>query len=225
MVLGNPDLTAMLAIGYDAWAPQYDVDMDRYGYCLPSRMVDEAQRHIGNHRALMLDAGAGSGLLGQALRAGGYVRLVGLDPSLGMLREAHAKKVYILRLQMALGPFAALADHRFDAILAAGVFKAGHAPPEAMEELVRLVRPEGIIILNLEAGTGGEAYERFGRYLTLRKRWRRVGSTGSFSHLPGAAPEMKTVIHIFQTTSPACFDGQTRDIFKQGKRAHGLCNP
>ena len=225
MVLGNPDLTAMLAIGYDAWAARYDADMDRYGYCLPCRMVDAVQRHIGNRRALLLDAGAGSGLLGHALRAGGYVNLVGLDPSLGMLRQAHAQKAYKLRLQMALGPCAALADHRFDGIMAAGVFKTGHAPPEAMEELVRLVRPEGIIIVNLEAGPGGAAYERFGRHLALHQRWRQVRSTDPFSHLPGADPEMKTVIHVFQTIRPGCFDGQPRDKFNQGNGAHGLCNP
>ncbi len=210
MLLGNPDLTAMLAIGYDAWAPQYDADMHRLGYCLPARMVDEARRHIENRRAFLLDVGAGSGLLGHALRAGGYVNLVALDPSLGMLRQAHAKKVYKLRLQMALDPFAALADHKFDGILAAGVFKAGHAPPEAMEELMRLIRPEGIIIVNLEAGKGGAPYERYGQNLARRHKWRRVGSTNPFSPLPGAAPEMKTTIHIFQSISPGRSDGQTR---------------
>ena len=224
-MLGNLDLTAMLALGYDAWAPRYDADMHRYGYCLPARMADEVQRHIGNRRALLLDAGAGSGLLGHALRVGGYENLVGLDPSLGMLRQAHAKKVYKLGLQMPLGPFAALADHKFDGILAAGVFKAGHAPPEAMEELVRLIRPEGIVVVSLEAGQGGAAYERFGQYLALRQKWRHVGSTDPFSHLPGAVPEMKTVIHVFQTISPGCSDELTRDTFKQGNGAHGLCNP
>ena len=225
MVLTTPDLTAMLAIGYDAWAPQYDADMHRYGYCLPSRMVDEAHRHIGNHRALLLDVGAGTGLLGHALRTGGYINLVGLDPSLGMLRQARAKMVYKLRLQMAWGSFAALADHRFDAILAAGVFKAGHAAPDAMAELVRLVRPGGIIIFDLEAGRGGTAYHRFGRLLAIRKKWRRVGSTDPFSHLPGTVPEKKTAIHVFQTIRPGCHDCQTSDNFKQGKGAHGLCYP
>ncbi len=199
---GRSDLSAMLAVGYDAWASRYDADMDRYGYRLPALMVREAQRYIEDRRAFLLDAGAGSGLLGQALWMAGYWNLVGLDPSPGMLRQAHAKGVYRHHLVMALGQSGTLPAHRFDAVLAAGIFKTGHAPPEAMAELVRLVRPEGIVIINLEIGPGGEAYAHMGQHLVARKQWRHLKSSAPFACLSKAAPDSKTVIHVYQTNNP-----------------------
>ena len=207
MELGKSDLNAMLALGYDAWAPRYDADMHDYGYRLPSRMAAEVRRHIPNGDALMLDVGAGSGLLGQALRDGGYDNLEGLDPSPGMLRQARAKGVY-RRRQMALGATTPLAPYRYEAILAGGVFKPGHAPPHALEELLRLARPGGIIVVNLETGPGGEAYTCFGRHLVAQQKWRHLRATAPFAHLPRVAPEAMTVIHTFQTSHARRHDRQ-----------------
>ncbi len=207
---GHFALTSALAIGYEAWGPVYDADMVRYGYRLPSRMTDEARRHIEDRRALLLDVGAGSGLLGQALRAGGYDNLVGLEPSRAMLRLAQAKRVYRRLLPMALGPAVEEVGYRFDAALAAGVFKAGHAPPEALEDLVRLVRPGGIVIFDLNTGSGAAAYDHCARRLANGRKWRHLRSTAPFSPLPGAAPESTTIIHVFQTIGACRREGQPR---------------
>lgn len=191
----------ILAGGYDAWAPHYDEDMYGYGYCVPALMVDQLQRYIPDRRVLVLDAGAGSGLVAQALHSCGYRNLVGLDPSMGMLRQAGTKGVYRLRLKMALGAPTALADHGVDAILAAGVFKAGHAPPEALAALVSAVRPEGLIIFDLPAATvAAEVYDRERRRLETFHQWRPVTATGPFNPLPGVAAEQKHAIYVYQAS-------------------------
>ncbi len=195
-----PGIATALASGYDAWAPDYEADMARYGYCLPDRMVEAARRHIEDRRALLLDVGAGSGLLGEALEAAGYDNLVGLEPSPGMLRQATAKGVYKRQLKMALGAAARRTGLRFDAALAAGVFKAGHAPPEALACLLQLVRPGGIIILNLNVGAGAAAYDGIARRLAAQRQWRFLKSTAPFSLFAGNVPDSWTTIHVFQAT-------------------------
>lgn len=224
MIAGNDILAETLADGYDAWAAHYDADMHRYGYRVPALMADAALRHIPDGQALLLDAGAGSGLLGRALKDRGYRNLVGLDPSPAMLREARTKAVYRLVLKMALGASTALADHRFDGILAAGVFKPGHAPPSDLAELVRIARPGGIIIFNLEIGSGGAPYDRLLRRFEAARQWECLASTAPFAPLPGVALSPKTVIHAFRTMHQTCRRLQPNADSNQGNQAHGLCD-
>ena len=203
----HPADMAMLAAGYDAWAPHYDADMCRYGYRVPGLMVDQLRWHLPDRRALVLDAGAGSGLVAQALKAFGYQNVVGLDPSMAMLRQACTKGLYRWCLKMALGASTALADHRFDAILAAGVLKAGHAPPGALAALVRAARPKGIIIFNLQADkVAAEIYNRMRRRLETDHHWRPLIATVPFDPLPGVATEQKDIIYVYQTADSATGD-------------------
>ncbi len=220
----HPGFAATLAIGYDAWAPDYDADMARYGYRLPERMADEARSFIEARRAPLLDAGAGSGLMGAALKAAGYEHLVGLDPSPGMRRQAHAKGVYRRQLPMALGSAALRTAFRFEAALAAGVFKAGHAPPEALADLAQLVRPGGIVIFDVGLGAGAAAYNCFARRMAARRQWRLLRSTAPFPIFSGGAPETITMIHVFRTLSACCSDPQTHS-YRNKEYAHGFCNP
>ena len=191
----------ILAAGYDAWAPNYDEDMHRYGYCVPALMADQLRRYAPDRRGLVLDVGAGSGLVAQALHACGYRNLVGFDPSMGMLRQAGIKGLYRLSLKMALGAPTALADHGFDAVLAAGVFKAGLAPPAALAALVHAVRPEGIIMFDLPTAKGAaEVHNRERHWLETCHQWRLVTATAPFEPLPGIAAEMKVVIYVYRTS-------------------------
>ncbi len=216
---------AMLAAGYDAWAPHYDADMRRYGYRVPALMAEQLRRHISNRGALVLDVGAGSGLMGKALKDFGFQNVVGLDPSMAMLRQAWAQGRYRLCLKMALGAPTALADHRFDAILAAGIFKAGHAPPETLAELVSATRPEGIIIFNLQCDKALAAdYHRMCLRLESHRQWRPLITTAPFDPLPGAAVEQKNVIYVYQTAGSAVGDMAPALIADRGNRAHGLCD-
>jgi predicted TPR repeat methyltransferase len=136
--------------GYDAWAADYDRDVSRLGYNSPETLVAAVTKHIHPPMARILDAGAGTGLVGERLYDQGYRRMVGIDSSHGMLAQAARKGVYRLLCRMVLGQPLGFADQCFDGAIAAGVFTPGHAPPEALYELIRVVRPGGWLVFSLK---------------------------------------------------------------------------
>ena len=86
----------------------------------------------------MLDAGAGTGITGEILALLGYRDLTGIDISRNMLELARKKGVYKDLRQMALGGELDFPSDAFSAIVATGVFAAGHAPPESFDDLQRV---------------------------------------------------------------------------------------
>jgi predicted TPR repeat methyltransferase len=136
-----------LAQRYDEWAASYEDDMDDHG---GPREAVEALAAFAGPDALVLDAGCGTGLVGELLAARGYRNLEGLDLSEGMLAKAAAKGCYTALHQGALGGAPLdLPAHRYDAIVCVGVFTRAHAPATSLHELVRLVKPGGYIVFTL----------------------------------------------------------------------------
>ena len=84
--------------------------------------------------AKVLDAGAGTGLVGERLCEAGYRDLVGIDLSPGMLAVARGKDVYRELRQTNLGESLAFPDDAFDAVISVGVFTTGHAPAHAFDD-------------------------------------------------------------------------------------------
>ena len=79
---------------YDAWAEDYDNDITGdYGWPAPGHMADVCSRYA-TRDSLLLDAGAGTGLTGAALRRAGFQNIVGIDLSAGMLEVAKGKSAY-----------------------------------------------------------------------------------------------------------------------------------
>ena len=134
---------------YDEWARNYDQDLWASGnpyICTMSGMVG---RYVRDRQARILDAGCGTGNMGQILQTLGYEDLVGLDASDGMLKAAGSKGCYAELYQMLLGSEIDLPDESFDAITAAGVLTHGHAPPESLEGLLKLAKPGAPIIFSI----------------------------------------------------------------------------
>ena len=83
-----------LAERYDEWATAYDSDLaEKFGWVGPQQATEVFSRHVPKD-ASVLDAGAGTGLVGQCLAGLGYRDLVAMDLSSGMLEEARRKDVY-----------------------------------------------------------------------------------------------------------------------------------
>ena len=113
--------------GYDGWAADYDADLINWGYRLPSAVAGLFGRHVEAGAGEVLDAGCGTGMIGEALHVIGYRALVGIDLSDGMLAVARAKAVYQDLRRMKLGETLDFADGRFAATTAVGVLTVGHA--------------------------------------------------------------------------------------------------
>jgi predicted TPR repeat methyltransferase len=140
----------ILVKGYDTWAETYDHDVRDFGYANSDAVADAVCQYAPERDACLLDLGAGTGLLGEMLYRRGYRRLVGMDCSHDMLTQASRKGAYRLLCRMALGRPLGFPDHHFDGLLAAGVYTPGHAPPDSLFQLSRILRPGGLIIFSLK---------------------------------------------------------------------------
>lgn len=146
-----------IAKSYDAWAGTYDAEMARVGYRHPSIVLALLCRHAPRGAGPVLDAGAGTGLIGEWLRIVGFGPIEGLDISEGMLAVAESKKVYDGLHRAVLGAALPFGDGHFGAVVSAGVFTTGHVGAEALDELVRITRSGGVLVLTIKdtIWTGG----------------------------------------------------------------------
>lgn len=143
---------------YDEWARDYDQQLWASGNPYIAVVAGMSGRYIPDFDASILDAGCGTGNLAQVLHQIGFRRLEGLDPSEGMLEVAKRKGVYVALHQLALGPQVDLPKESYDAIVASGVLTIGHAPPEALDGMLELLKSDGVIIFSITKA----AYEDLG---------------------------------------------------------------
>ena len=88
---------------YDTWAVSYDAEMEQnYGWSALGVTATLVQKYV-RLDGRVLDAGVGTGLVGQLLSDAGYTDLTGFDFSAEMLAQARLKNVYGDLLQMELG--------------------------------------------------------------------------------------------------------------------------
>ena len=135
---------------YDGWAQTYDAEMAKAGYRHPSICLALFARHMPRGAAPVLDAGAGTGLVGEWLGIIGYSEVEALDISPGMLAVAGSKNIYTQLHEGALGQPLPFGDGQFAGIISAGVFTTGHVGQEGLDELVRVCRPGGAIVLTVK---------------------------------------------------------------------------
>lgn len=169
---------------YAEWAATYEADMIQgLGYTMPWDAARILSRYVPRS-APVLDAGAGTGLVGQALAALGYRDITAIDMSAEMLKEAQEKGVYSQYHQMVLGEPLGFAANTFAATISIGTFTVGHAPASAMDELVRVTRPGGCIVFSLpdHLSQQGPFKEKFS---ALLGRWTLEECSEPFIGLPG----------------------------------------
>lgn len=67
---------------YDAWAKDYDADLDAWAYEAPVRVAEQLRALVPG-AAVVLDAGCGTGLAGRALAAAGFSTIDGVIAAAG----------------------------------------------------------------------------------------------------------------------------------------------
>ena len=183
---------------YDRIASAYDAELlDGMGYRSPAA-VSEVVRRLLPPDARVLDAGAGTGLLGVALAKDGFTRLDALDLSPGMLAEAARKEVYGDLRTGRLGEALGYSNGTYDAVVSAGVLTTGHAPATSLDELVRITRPGGHLIFTLRSDQMPPGYDEKIAELQKARRWELVERGEEFQALPLGEPEVLVRVWVFR---------------------------
>lgn len=142
---------------YDEWAATYDSDMQEHDFTAPRLVADGVARGLKlNHlhcepsqvlKGLrIVDAGCGTGTVGNELAKMGAEDIFGLDISEGMLEVARKSGAYKdleiadLTKQLEFG------DGEFDSLVCCGTFTHGHLGPEPLAEFVRVVKSGGVVV-------------------------------------------------------------------------------
>jgi ubiquinone/menaquinone biosynthesis C-methylase UbiE len=185
-----------LAASYDKWATSYEEDLVGHGG--PREAVTELMKYVAS-TAKILDAGCGTGIVGQLLVEQGYSNLEGLDLSTGMLEQAALKNCYQALHQQALGETLNFSDATFDAVIIIGVFVMAHVRSNAFDELLRITKPNGHIIFTLRP----EFYENTDFKSTMERleqegHWKLVNVTEPFHGRFKLHPEVNLQVWVYQ---------------------------
>ena len=183
---------------YDRWAGSYDADNIAKGFRLPGVAAAFVARHVPREARPILDAGCGTGLVGEALSILGYGGLTGLDLSEGMLKTAATLPVYADTLCHDLSDPIPAENDAFAASICIGSFGPGHAPVSTLDELVRVTRPGGHVIFNVRSDTfRQQGFEERMAALAAAGHWRPVDESPDFRVYLLAEPELKVRIFAF----------------------------
>ena len=96
----------------------------------------------------IIDAGAGTGLIGVELKKLGYTNLCALDISAEMLKEAKKKEVYTEFICTSLNgqPIPQIKSGQFDALICGGALLTGRIGSSAFVEMIRMVQTGGSFV-------------------------------------------------------------------------------
>lgn len=184
---------------YDDWAESYDADVSSGGYAYAPMAAGLFGRYVPPGETPILDAGCGSGIIGAALARLGYANLTGIDLSDGMLRAAGLKGVYRDLRQRVLGEPLDFEDGTFQAVVCTGVFTPGHAPPESLDELVRVTAKGGVFIFCCtEAALREGGFQARIDALTEAGLWTLTDTAGPVTALPQAAIRHAATFFVYR---------------------------
>jgi ubiquinone/menaquinone biosynthesis C-methylase UbiE len=138
---------------YENWASGYDVENIGNGFRLPTIGAAFVARYVPNDQGPILDAGCGTGLVGEALAILGYENIVGLDISPAMLKLAERLAIYDRLYEQDLGQPIPETDNSFAAVTCFGSLGPGHAPAACLDEFIRVTRIGGHVIFNVRPDT------------------------------------------------------------------------
>lgn len=164
----------MLAYRYqtDEVASSFDHGMtQRLEYIVPGRLEEHLVRLLGDGGAGKdaLDLGCGTGLYGPIIKRW-FSRLVGVDLSPAMLKEAQRKNVYD---ELVAGELIEILDattQSYDFVIAMDVLVFFGDLGAIFERVKRVLRPGGLFIFDLEKGDEAQPWQLhiFGNYAHSR---------------------------------------------------------
>ncbi|XP_022710358.1 methyltransferase-like protein 27 isoform X2 [Varroa jacobsoni] len=135
---------------YDLWANNYEEDMRSMQYRAPEILAEYIINTLRIDRnAKILDAGCGTGLLGEELRKRGFTHMDGVDCSHCMLDLALPKAVYrkteVVHVLPSMTEPPIHVDYRYECIALCDAFQPGHITPGCLPKLAAMLTDKGVI--------------------------------------------------------------------------------
>ena len=188
---------AELAAVYDRWSDSYDEYMDGVGYRHPAVCVALLARHVPPGNVRVLDAGVGTGIVGELLAIVGYHAIDGIDISQGMLGKAAEKSLYAdLRVADINQPLA-LAQDIYHAVISSGVFTTGHVGSEGLGQLLAVCEAGGHVVITVKTGVWQDDVQPYLHALARDGKVRIIDQTYPYVSMPGdpnTIPSLAVVI-------------------------------
>ena len=161
---------------YKNWASDYESDViNLAGYVGHLITSDLLLNYLRNTESKVLDAGCGTGLVGEILYKNNFRNIDGVDFSQEMLNIAHQKNIYQSLKLVDLTKKLDYENDSFDAVICAGTFTCGHVGPEALREMVRITKQGGYICFTVRKQEWeASPYLQIMNNLEKNKSWRKL---------------------------------------------------
>ena len=131
---------------YRKWAADYDHQMlDELGYTSPTTIARLLREQLPDTEAAVFDVGCGTGLTSVFLAEEGYRNLDGIDISPDMVRVAGQRGIYRELLVGDVNQALERDSASYDGVISSGTFTHGHVGPEPLDEILRILKPGGIL--------------------------------------------------------------------------------
>ena len=185
---------------YNEWAETYDKDVTEFGIQLSYVGACVFAKHVAIGTGPILDAACGTGMHTMPLKMMGYNGFHGIDISDGMLAIANERNIYASLQRMTLGNRLDFPDNHFEVTYAIGGLAPGNAPPQSLNEFIRVTRPGGLIIWS----THGHINERTQPFHDMRHElaedelWNLVFETEPFVSMPSGDSEIKHAVYVYR---------------------------
>ena len=135
---------------YKKWSNSYDQDMKEWGYAYPVQLKKILNKNLKLKKGIkILDAGCGTGYVAEALIELKFKNIVGIDFSRAMLEIAKQKKIYSRLIYQSLNETIKLRSNQFELVVCTGVLTSGHVGPNSIQELIRVVKPQGYFVCSI----------------------------------------------------------------------------
>ena len=186
---------------YDGWANSYESDIFKYESRFPFVPAAVFTRFVKPGEGRILDAGCGTGLQIEPIYLAGYDAITGIDLSEGMLAISKQKNMYAQLYQMTLGERLDFDDETFANTITVGTITPGHAPPHSFEELIRVTKKGGRIIINLRSDDKVDpSYPAALKQYEDDARWQQIFKSKPYSAMPRDETEVLTTVYVYQVS-------------------------
>lgn len=171
---------------YDEWVSYYDEEHQKNGWKILLNYLGYILTSYLKNDDKILDIGCGTGLLGQELSSYNFHNLYGVDISQSSLEIAQSLNIYKGLNTAILGEQLEIEDNTFNAWVSTGVFTRNQVPLNAFEELIRILKLQGLLIVALRIEDNDYYYNQLKAYYvqnTLEEVWReKVSILRSCNH-------------------------------------------